>query len=95
MWYQAKPRFKLCSRDCENLVFAADFLGMSQSDRCDQNLAAKLSVSHPCQQWTEYAKSLSPEMQEGYGSHIPQPVLCLGLIVYALVKVGKGPCTHG
>lgn len=33
-------------------------------------------------------------MQEGYGSRIAQPVLCLGLIVYAHVKVGKGPCTH-
>lgn len=77
MWHRAKPRFKLCSRDCQNLVFPATFLWMSPSGCPMIKILKQNYVSHPCQQWTEYAKCLSPEKQEGYCSHIIHPVLCV------------------
>lgn len=79
VWHQAKPRFKLCSRDCQNVVFPATFLGMSQSDHHDQNLAAKLCQSSmsTMDRVSQICLSQIPEMQEGYRTHIPHPVLCV------------------
>lgn len=95
VWHQAKPRFKLCCRGCQNLAFPATSLRMPQSDCCDQNLAAKL-----CQLSLSAMDRIFQMLGLWNTGRVSQPypppcAVRLSLIVYALVKVGKGSCTHG